>query len=516
MTRAYSYLRFSTPEQARGDSARRQTDLAASYAARHGLELDEKLTFEDTGVSAYRGRNVAEGRLADFLAAVRSGVVERGSYLLVENLDRISRQTLMRALDTLRELVDAGVTVVTLTDEARYNKESIEREPMQLLVAVLTFARANEESAMKGRRVRAAWDRKKQEAAQKPLTKVCPAWLRMKEDRSGFEVIPERGDIVRRVFELTAAGVGQNSIAATLNREGVPTFGDERRKAGAHWHRTYIAKMLASDAPLGTYVPHSGSYQDGKFVRTPWDPVPNYYPAVVDPETVRRARLVMGPGSNPKRGRHANRAVLNVLAGLARCPLCEGTMTRVSKGSRAKAGKPYLVCAKAKAGAGCRYRAVPYQPVEDTLRDKAEELVYKDTLEDRDRELDLLIERRDDLRKRVARLLDLVEQGSGSLAAVTRLGSLEAEQRDLDARIAARTAHLDNTREPLVERRMEDLREALMANPFDVERANAVLRLCASAVEVDYMSGHLFVGWRHGGVTDLLFAWPEEFSDAAE
>ena len=49
MTKAYSYLRFSTPEQQRGDSFRRQTSLAADYAAQHGLELDTALTFpEDT------------------------------------------------------------------------------------------------------------------------------------------------------------------------------------------------------------------------------------------------------------------------------------------------------------------------------------------------------------------------------------------------------------------------------------------------------------------------------------
>ncbi len=34
---AYSYLRFSTPEQAGGDSRRHQLDLARTYAARHGL-----------------------------------------------------------------------------------------------------------------------------------------------------------------------------------------------------------------------------------------------------------------------------------------------------------------------------------------------------------------------------------------------------------------------------------------------------------------------------------------------
>ena len=75
MTRAFSYLRFSSPEQAQGDSVRRQTDLAADYAARKGLELDEVLTFKDLGVSAFRGRNAEDGRLGDFLAAVEAGAV---------------------------------------------------------------------------------------------------------------------------------------------------------------------------------------------------------------------------------------------------------------------------------------------------------------------------------------------------------------------------------------------------------------------------------------------------------
>ena len=72
---AYSYLRFSTAEQMKGDSFRRQTAMAEEYARRHGLELDQDLTFNDLGVSAFRGRNTEAGRLGDFLAAVNAGLV---------------------------------------------------------------------------------------------------------------------------------------------------------------------------------------------------------------------------------------------------------------------------------------------------------------------------------------------------------------------------------------------------------------------------------------------------------
>jgi hypothetical protein len=37
---AFSYLRFSTPEQASGDSRRRQLAMAEKYAADHHLKLN--------------------------------------------------------------------------------------------------------------------------------------------------------------------------------------------------------------------------------------------------------------------------------------------------------------------------------------------------------------------------------------------------------------------------------------------------------------------------------------------
>lgn len=513
MSKAYSYLRFSTPEQAKGDSARRQFDLAVQYAAEHGLELDDQLTLHDLGVSAFRGRNAEGGRLAVFLAAARQGLVPKGSYLLVENLDRISRLPVMDAVDILRQITGAGVTVVTLNDRALYTQETIDADFPRLMMALLTFARAHEESVMKGLRVRAAWDRKKREAGSRPVTSVCPSWLRLKEDRLSFEVIPGRGEVVQRIFEMAAAGIGQHTIAATLNAEGVPPFGNPRKGTGLHWHRSYVAKLLTSDAPRGVYVPHSSNYVGGRLVRTPLDPVPGYYPAVVDHETARRARLVLAPRSNPKRGRHAAAPVQNILAGLARCPLCGRSMTRVTKGSRAKAGKPYLVCTVAKAGAGCEYHAVPYDNVEHALRTRADELVFKPTEEDFDAELDALVQHRAGLLLKIDNVVRALEESEGSAALHRRLQVLEAEERKVAERAGARVERRENTREPLVESRMKDLRAALLAEPFDRDAANATLRLCVEGVVVHHQTGQLLVSWRHGGTTDLSFAWPTAGDD---
>src|SRR5262245_60527280 len=119
--KAFSYIRFSTPEQSKGRSLERQIAAAKDYARNHDppLDLDESLTFQDLGVSAFRGRNIEEGALGAFLDAVKEGKVQKGSYLLVESLDRVSRQAARRAANTIGEIVDAGITVVDLSDNER-------------------------------------------------------------------------------------------------------------------------------------------------------------------------------------------------------------------------------------------------------------------------------------------------------------------------------------------------------------------------------------------------------------
>src|SRR4051812_6180278 len=90
--KAYSYLRFSTPDQMRGDSFRCQSTAAEEYALRYQLQLDTALTFQDLGISAFRGTNARNGALGAFLKAIDEGLVADGSVLLVESLDRVSRQ----------------------------------------------------------------------------------------------------------------------------------------------------------------------------------------------------------------------------------------------------------------------------------------------------------------------------------------------------------------------------------------------------------------------------------------
>src|SRR5919106_809754 len=112
---AYSYIRFSTPEQAKGDSLRRQTEAAKAWCARHGVRLDTSLTFRDLGKSAFLGAhrtNPDRYALAAFLKLVQDGRVPRGSYLVIESLDRLTREHVRAGLMLLLGLIESGVRIV--------------------------------------------------------------------------------------------------------------------------------------------------------------------------------------------------------------------------------------------------------------------------------------------------------------------------------------------------------------------------------------------------------------------
>jgi len=87
---AYSYVRWSSSKQTKGDSLFRQTKAVTDYAKEHGLTLDSS-TYQDHGVSAYRGDNVVSGKLGTFLKAIDDEKIGTPCYLLVDTLDRITR-----------------------------------------------------------------------------------------------------------------------------------------------------------------------------------------------------------------------------------------------------------------------------------------------------------------------------------------------------------------------------------------------------------------------------------------
>ena len=243
MNVAFSYLRFSTQGQAAGDSRRRQMAMAEKYAADHRLKLEASLSFRDLGVSAFRGKNAKEGALRAFLEAIEHNLVPPNSFLLIESLDRLSRDRILAAQSLFLQIVQAGVTIVTLVDQRSYSLEGLNQNPLDLIISLVSMMRANEESEMKSRRIRAAFDLKRANLSEKPWSGRCPGWLRLDKDTGQFLVVEERANVVRRIYRETLAGTSHQSMARRMNEEQVPLFGHGNQR-GKMWQKSLVRHLL--------------------------------------------------------------------------------------------------------------------------------------------------------------------------------------------------------------------------------------------------------------------------------
>ena len=349
--KAYSYVRMSTDLQLKGDSLRRQLEASKKYTATHGLELVQDFALHDIGVSAYTGKNIASGRFGLFLTAVRAGKIEKGSYLLVESFDRMSRQEPIVALQPFIDIVKSGLKLVTLDDE-RVFSGNISFE--DLIISIAKMSRANEESVRKSDRVAKAWKYKRDTAGTKKLTARCPSWFRLLDDRQSFEIIEDRARIVRRMFDEAVAGLGAFSIVRRLNEEAVPTFSG---KAG--WQTSTVNKIIGSKAVIGEFQPNR--LVNGKR-QAEGEPIKGYFPRILDDETfyaAQRGRLerrTTGTADRKGSGGAKGKRFSNLFSKLAVCDNCGSPMQFENKGTPPK-GQSYLVCSNAIRKHGCHVTA---------------------------------------------------------------------------------------------------------------------------------------------------------------
>lgn len=358
MPKAFSYIRFSSAKQEAGDSLARQTRLSEEYAAKHGLDLDTELNLRDLGISAFDRSNLKKGALGHFLRLVEEKRIPVGSYLLVESLDRLSRDKVMDALSIFTDILRAGIVIVTLSDNQVYSYQSTNDNFASLIVSIVIMSRANEESAMKSKRLRSAWDAKRGNLANKRLTARCPYWLKPAAGDVGFEFIPERVEVVKRIFKMSLDGVGSATIVKTLNTEGVPLFSEKTNG----WQNSYILKILQSPAVYGEL--HLKLQRDGEI--TPHEVIPDYYPAIMTREEWKLAADARA-GRKNRGGASKGDNLSNLFSGLLKCGYCGGSMnmggyveTRKGKHKKSK----YIACSNARRGLGCNYIQWEYSDFE--------------------------------------------------------------------------------------------------------------------------------------------------------
>jgi len=314
-TIAFSYLRYSSPAQSDGDSVRRQDTLRDGWLRRHPhVHLDSSL--KDKGVSGFTGKHRTDKMhaLARFIDEVERSRVPCGSYLIVENLDRLTREDPETSIPLVLSLIRAGVRVVQLAPTEMVYEPGMDFG--RLMMMLWELSRGHAESKRKSGMLAEVWTEKKRAAGGRrlPHGKAAPAWLELvgaKRDgtrwdftRAEYRVRPDAARVVKRIYRMAVDGLGVQSILKRLHAEKVPAIG--RKPA---WVRAYVTILLTNPAVLGVYQPMKGRGKrepDGEAIR-------DYFPRIIDDALwakVQAARSRRGhPGCRAPRSRH-------VLAGL--------------------------------------------------------------------------------------------------------------------------------------------------------------------------------------------------------
>ena len=199
--------------QVDGDGFTRQSEAVAHYAAGAGITVRQ--TFRDEGVS---GAKDLENRpaLQNLLLAMDTGEVR---VVIIERLDRLARDLMVQET-ILGDLRKRGITVVSVAEP-----DLCSDDPSRVLVRQMFGAIAQYEKAMIVLKLRGARQR------MKARTGRC-------EGSKPFGAAQGHHSTIERILSLRSAGMAVDTIADTLNVEGLAS------KTGGKWYGSSVRNVL--------------------------------------------------------------------------------------------------------------------------------------------------------------------------------------------------------------------------------------------------------------------------------
>lgn len=361
---AYSYVRFSRPEQAKGHSSKRQKDAADIWCEKNGYVLDTSIKMTDKGLSGWSGEHRLRGKLGAFIRLAEQGKINPGSVLIVESLDRLTREEVPVALMFFLDiLVGHRIEIVTLLEPEEWFKPDTLKE-VQLIIAIVILSRAHNESAIKSERLRLKWIEKRRQMTEDgiKLTARTPSWIVKTQNEFTFH--PDNAAVVRRIVRLYLDGNGVVTIVRIFNEENINTLGVGKSKA-KQWGQSSILKILRNRALIGEFQPHLGRKSQDQSQRTPiGDPISDYFPPLITEPEFYRIQNRLSARKPP--GRTGTRAgsISNLFTGLIYDARDGFPMHMVNKGKKSCGNQ--IVSSAAKVGNGT-YRSFSYLAFETAM-----------------------------------------------------------------------------------------------------------------------------------------------------
>ena len=354
---AYSYTRFSSLGQKDGSSEEGQQKNIEEYAARNGMTLVECIV--DRARSASKGHHRSKGNLKRFEEAVSAGLIKSGSHLLIDKLDRLTRQQpITVAQPLIVKILQAGITIHTVMHGTVLRPESVEDQGAMhaLLAELFSGYLYTRDLGIRIRRGKAKNEAKAREEG-KAVTSLAPYWLKAIPG-SKVEAHPDRAAICKRIIKR-------------LEADGDQPFGKS-----AHWNHMYVLDILRNRAVLGEYTPKLTNPATGESEAQ--ETILDFYPRVIDQLTwddvqariAARNRIdTETRRQNTITGGRVGTEVKNLFTHLIECDGYKMSFHQVNDGDR-----PYLVSRYWK---GHKSRRIRYDLFETAFLSYLQDLDWK-------------------------------------------------------------------------------------------------------------------------------------------
>ncbi|MFF7707366.1 recombinase family protein [Pseudomonas sp. NPDC007930] len=308
MPKAYAYVRYSSTAQGMGDTVERQTSPLEDFTLHTGIQITK--LFIDEAVSSFRGANARTGKLKDILESIKSGELRRGDYLVVESIDRITRQPVFNGVSLLQDILRTGVKIYTTIGKKEYSDE-IKRNGLSTILEIAVIAeRAHDESQHKSDRRKYKWDTAKKEAGSggKIFNKRTPPYgVTYNEVTQKFEVQHEQAAEVRRIFHLLKY-MGVSAVITEINKNSL-------RK----WTNKAVSLLLRTKSPLGVLMSQRRDENQKKvFVEF----VEGYYPAIITHTEYDEAVAAMQKRKSRKNYGNFTIGNANIFRHVVKCGKC--------------------------------------------------------------------------------------------------------------------------------------------------------------------------------------------------
>jgi hypothetical protein len=120
-------------------------------------------------------------------------------------MDRLTREEILDAVNRFTSILRANIIIASVIDKMIYTKEKINKQPTDLIIAIVVLMRGNDESRTKSTRIGEARERERENARthNTPATRMCAGWIELTPDRKKYIFKPKQAKITMRICDAS-------------------------------------------------------------------------------------------------------------------------------------------------------------------------------------------------------------------------------------------------------------------------------------------------------------------------